>query len=174
MMRRIPIADWPDHDRALWEKGVARSGLFEISGAGADWSESTRKKIACGYGRWLAWLAKQDSLAPDARPAERVTRERLAAYFADLRGQCAPYTAYYGVQELYYAMRVVAPGTQWGWLAQLLATLRAQVRPVRDKLSRLQPAGELAALGKRLMDEAEFSPWAGRRGAGQRPTAMGS
>ena len=37
---RLPIADWPARDRALWEKGVEPKGLFESGGAGADWSDA--------------------------------------------------------------------------------------------------------------------------------------
>ena len=40
-------------------------------------------------------------------------------------------------------------------LAQLRRSLKAQVRPARDKLSRLKHPQDLIALGERLMDEAD-------------------
>ena len=60
----------------------------------------------------------------------------------------------------------MAPEADWDWLAQIYRALRAQVRPTRDKLSRLKPIDELVALGERLMDEAESAPeWSARRRA---------
>lgn len=87
-----------------------------------------------------------------------MTRERAAAYIAELQAERALYTVLCRVQELYDALRVELPETNWDWLAQLYRTLRAQVRPVRDKVSRLKPIEELAALGARLMEEAESQP----------------
>jgi integrase/recombinase XerD len=164
--RRPPIAGWPARDRALWEKGVETRGLFESDGAGAGWSEGSRYKTAVGYNAWLSWLVAKNLLDPDLSPADRVTRERVAEYIAELQAERAAYTVLCRVQELYDALRVVSPETNWDWLAQLYRTLRPQVRPTRDKVSRLRPIDELAALGERLMEEAETAPdWSARRQA---------
>ena len=40
--------------------------------------------------------------------------------------------------------------TNLKWLARLYRSLKAQVRPARDKLSRLKQPEELIALGERL------------------------
>jgi integrase len=155
MTRRPHTADWPALDRELWRKGVEPAGLFEAGGAGASWSEASRLKAACGYSAWLQWLAAKTRLSPDMAPADRVTEERVAAYVADLQAGLAPYTVLCRVQELYDALRVIAPASDWGWLAQLYRSLRSRARPARDKLTRLKPIDELASLGERLMDEAE-------------------
>jgi integrase/recombinase XerD len=166
VIRRLAIAGWPGRDRALWEKGVEARGLFESADAGAGWSEGSRYKTAGGYNFWLSWLAAENLLDPYLGPADRVTRERAAAYIAELQADRAPYTVLCRVQELYDALRVLSPETNWDWLAQLYRTLRAQVRPVRDKVSRLKPVDELAALGERLIGEAETAPeWSARRRA---------
>jgi integrase/recombinase XerD len=166
MTRRPPIADWPPRDRAFWTKGVEPGGLFDEGGAGAQWSEASRFKAAHGYRFWLSWLAEHGLLDPNLEPAERVTQERVAAYVAELQAERAPYTVLCRVQELYDALRAMAPKSDWNWLAQLYRSLRSRVRPVRDKLSRLKPIDELAALGERLMDEAESTPgWSARRRA---------
>ena len=62
MTRRPPIADWPERDRALWEKGVEPKGLFEGGGVGAGWSDASRFKTARGYRHWLLWLTAQGIL----------------------------------------------------------------------------------------------------------------
>jgi hypothetical protein len=90
--RFSPIKDWPDRDRLSWEKGVKRGGLFENSGAGAGWSAASRLKTAEGYNFWLSWLAAKDLYDPNMSPADRVTRERVAAYVSELGAALAPYT----------------------------------------------------------------------------------
>jgi integrase/recombinase XerD len=166
MTSRMPIAEWPALDRALWEKGVEPKGLFEIGGVGADWAHHSRCKTAGGYSHWLSWLATQRPFEPGVHPADRVTSERVAAYVEYLRAERAPYTVLCRVQELYDALRIMAPDADWDWLIQVYRSLRAQVRPVRDKLSRLKPIDELAAVGERLMDEAETAVgWSARRRA---------
>jgi integrase len=140
--------------------------LFETGGAGAGWSDYSRRKTASGNRHWLSWLAAEGLLDPDAHPADRVTRERVVAYVEHLRVGRAPYTVLCRIQELYAAMRVMAPEADWNWLAQLYRTLRAQVRPAREKVSRLKPIDELAALGERLTGEAETAlGWSARRRA---------
>ena len=156
MIRLPPIADWPLRDRELWNKAVEPSGLFD-GGAGAHWAAATRVFIACGYNGWLLWLASKELLDPEMRPADRVTRERVAAYVADMKTELAPYSVLDRIQGLHDALRVMEPQSNWEWLGQLRRNLKAQVRPARDKLSRLKQPQDLMALGERLMDEAEAS-----------------
>jgi integrase len=164
--RRPPIDGWPTGDRAAWERCVEPAGLFESGGAGAAWSAASRFKTARGYSAWLSWLATKGLLDPNISPSDRVTRERVATYIAELRAKLAPYTVLCRVQELHDALRTMEPEVDWGWRAQIYRGLRAQVRSARDKVYRLKPIDELAALGERLMDEAESAPdWSARRRA---------
>jgi integrase len=165
-LRCLPIEDWPAIDRAVWIAGVQRKGLFDPAGVGANWSDGSRRKTAGGYGYWLSWLARRGVCDSNVSPADRVSRERVGAYVAELRVSRAPYTVLCRVQELYDALRLLAPGADWDWLVQIYRTLRTHVRPARDKVSRLRPIDELAALGERLMEEAEAAPrWSPRRRA---------
>ena len=165
MIRPLPLAGWPARDRELWNKAVEAGGLFGGGGAGAHWSAASRVFVACGYNAWLSWLAVKELLDPDMRPADRVTSERVAAYVTEMRAGLAPYSVLARVQELYDALRVMEPESNWKWLALLRRSLIAQVRPSRDKLSRVKPPQDLIALGERLMDEAEAAtePSATRR-----------
>jgi len=165
-MTRSPIKDWPDQDRRLWERGVEPVDLFEGGGAGAHWSATCRSKTARGYTYWLLWLSARHHLDPDMSPADRVTRERVAAYVEELSAVLAPYSVLARVQELSDALRVIAPEWDRNWLRQLYRNLRTTVHPARDKFSRLKPIDELTALGERLMKEADSaSDWSARRRA---------
>ena len=166
MTRYSLIKDWPDRDRLLWQRGVERRGLFENGGAGAGWSAASRLKTAYGYNCWLLWLAAKGLCDPNMGPADRVTRERVAAYVSELSVTLAPYTVLSRIQELCDALRVIAPEWNRDWLTQRYRTLRANVRPAREKLSRLKPIDELVALGERLMEEADSaSDWSAKRRA---------
>jgi hypothetical protein len=118
-MRRHPIKDWPDRDRLLWERGVEPASLFGSGGAGAGWSVRSRVKTANGHNSWLSWLAANDFFDPNVGPAERVTRERLTSYVAELRGKLAPYTVLCRVQEFCDSLRVIVPEWSSDWLTQL-------------------------------------------------------
>jgi integrase/recombinase XerD len=163
---RQATTSWPVRDRKQWEKGVEPGGLFDHGGAGACWSEASRYKTACGYGYWLSWLEAEKLLEANEDAADRVTRSRVAAYVAKLQSELSPCTVLCRIQELSDALRVIAPESDLKWLAQLYRSLRARVRPMRDKLLRVRPIDELAALGERLMDKAESTPkWSKRRRA---------
>jgi integrase/recombinase XerD len=155
MNRRLPIADWPARDRKLWSKAVEPGRLFGGGGAGAHWSAASRVVVACGYNHWLSWLAAQEVLDPNMRPADRVTPERVEAYINDVLAKLAPYSVLTRVQGLHDAIRVMEPKSDWKWIAQLRQSLKARARPARDKFTRLKQPEELVALGERLMDEAE-------------------
>jgi integrase len=90
-----------------------------------------------------------------AVPAERISRQRLAAYLADLRSVNGGHTIENRIQELGDAMRALSPEGDWGWILRAAARLRASTVPAWDKRSRLRPVAELAALGFQLMNDAE-------------------
>ena len=50
------------------------------------------------------------------RPADRVTRERVAAYVAEMQTELAPYSVLCRIRELYDALRVMEPQSNWKWL----------------------------------------------------------
>ena len=117
--RCLPIASWPERDRLAWEAGTRPAELFEERNAGADWSPRSQQKTARGYGRWLCWPMENGLFDPTLAPGARVTRPLVADYVATLSASCAPYTVVCRLQELYDALRVLAPEVDWRWLAEL-------------------------------------------------------
>jgi integrase/recombinase XerD len=164
--RCLPIAAWPERDRLAWEVGTCRAGPFEKSGAGSDWSPHSRKKTAKGYGRWLGWLTQKCLFDPSLAPGLRVTRLLVADYVAELSSSCAPHTVVCRLQELYDALRVLAPDEDWRWLAELWMRLGRRAEPVVNKRLRLRPGRDLVDLGRRMMTSAEQETgWSGRQRA---------
>jgi len=150
-----PIEAWPIPDRRAWDAAMARGDILEPGGAGADWAPLSRRKMSKGYARWLNWLETHRLLDPEATPATRITPERLHAYVADLRHVNAPYTVLARVQELYNAIRVMAPEREWAWLRRIEARVRHGAVSVRDKRRRVVPSETLLSYGIELMTTAD-------------------
>ena len=153
--KTIPVDRWPEADRTAWSAAHRPGDVLEPGGIASTWSLATRRKTAAGYGRYLQWLAERDELDPAGTPADRVSRERLAAYLTDLRRINRGHTIQNRIQELGDAMRALAPEGDWRWILNAAARLRASTVPAHNKRSRLRSVAELAALGFRLMDDAE-------------------
>jgi integrase/recombinase XerD len=157
-IRCLPEDRWPERDRVAWQKACHRGGLLDDDGLAMKWSASTQSTIAGGYGRWLTFLLSSNMLDPLTAPAERVTRERVAAYLADLRAQGnASGTIHIRILQLCRMLDVMAPETRPAWLTSILARLHGAVRPTRDDRARLPAAMLLVDLGRTLMDRAEAS-----------------
>jgi hypothetical protein len=105
-------------------------------------------------------------LDPTLSPGARVTKTLVADYFAMLSGSCAPYTVVCRLQELYDALRVLAPDMDWWWLAELWIRLGRCAESVVNKRLRLRPTPDLFDLGRRMMSSAEQETgWSRRRRA---------
>ena len=154
--RSLKLADWPAADRLAWTAALQPGDIFDAaSRPAARWRSSTREMIERGYGHWLSWLGGQGLLGADATPASRATRERVAAYAADLATRGSDYTVVARVSQLGDALRAVAPEGDWGWILRGSQRLEARAVPVRDKQGRMRSPHELLALGQLLMDRAD-------------------
>ena len=75
---------WPDADRRLWEEALRPGDALEPGGARNRYAAISNRKVERGYGRWLTWLAGQGVTDSAEAPADRITRERVAAYVKGL------------------------------------------------------------------------------------------
>jgi integrase/recombinase XerD len=149
-----PVAEWPSLDQAAWTDAQKPGDPLEPGGIAAGWAITSRRQIEKAYGRWLGWLHTRSELDPLLPPAERATRERVAAYLAELRSTCSPFTVQSQLQQLGDALRAMAPEGKWRWIGRAAARLRAEAVSTRNKRSLLQSPAALVALGHRLMTEA--------------------
>jgi integrase/recombinase XerD len=148
--------EWPEADRRAWQAACNRGSLLDEGGLAADWSASTKQTIASGYGRWLAFLLSRTMLDPLATPAERITREQVEAYLADLKANGnASGTIHIRILQLCRMLDVTMPGSRPDWLGRLLAKLWRGIKPTRDDRARPPPAATVVAMGWSLMNRAE-------------------
>ena len=125
-------------------------------GPASRWAPRSQKKTAAGYGRFLTWLDRRDELDPEAVPGAGVSPLLVADYIDSLIALGnAVYTAMCRIEELYDALRVMAPNSTWGWLNDFVAQLRDEVVPSARKRTQLQHVHDLFMLGITLMTEAE-------------------
>src|SRR5262249_34822809 len=81
-----------------------------------------------------------------------------------LSASCAPYTVVCRLQELYDALRVLAPDMDWRWLAELWMRLGRRAEPARNKRARLRRTPDVVDLGRRMMESADKEKsWSRRR-----------
>ncbi len=132
--RCLPVADWPDADRAAWQAALSTDDplSFERSTA-ASWQPATCHKNRRGYGRWLTFLRNSGEDWPVSL-ADRVTRERITAYLDELRHQeVAPYTLRNRILELHAVMIALAPDCNWSWLRACVVHLDRRAQDVADR-----------------------------------------
>jgi integrase len=149
-----PVLSWPEPDRAAWEAAMVKGDVLEPGGKGAAWSPQSRRKIAAGYGRWLTWLGARELLDTGTVPAARITPERVRDFIIGLRLVNAPYTVLARVQELYQAIRVMAPEQDWAWLRRIENKVRHSAISIRNKRAKVIPSEALSAFGIELMTTA--------------------
>jgi integrase len=147
---------WPEADRRRWEEALQAGDPLEPGGIRCRYAAISNRKVERGYGRWLTWLGLQGSLDPGEAPADRITRERVAAYIKDLaRLGNGTQTQLTRLQELYEAALVMDPGRDWQWIRRIASRVRARHIPVRDKRTRVVGNDQLYELGLKLIAMAD-------------------
>jgi hypothetical protein len=156
------VEEWPPLHRRSWAAAFKKGGLFDEPGRAADWRPATTEKTRKGYGAWLNWMRARGGADCDlidaSRPEDFVTPDVVRAYIDHLAARRSSMTVYNRIQELYGAIRVMAPGRDWSWLKAAQDNLLGRARPSRNKLARLKDGALIEELGMRLMAEAEAAP----------------
>lgn len=154
LRRRIPLSEWPEIDRALWDAALRPADLLDDGGSRARHALSWNQKVVKGYGKWLAWLAQRDLLDAISWPGSRITPERVRAYLETLCQEVSTGTPINLLEDLYAVARVMDPDRNWSWIWPLVSKIRARHVPARRKQDRLVSATNLFDLGLDLMRRA--------------------
>ncbi|RMI17308.1 hypothetical protein EBE87_23040, partial [Pseudoroseomonas wenyumeiae] len=155
--RRVawPVAQWPAADREAWARAQRPGDFLEEAGAAATWRPATLRAVVGAYGRWLAFLDTEGTFDAAPAAASHITPDTVRRYVAVLRAQCAPVTRAGYIAWLCMMAQALAPERDWRWLNAVQARLQRQAEPVRQKRTRVVPAGELRQLGLDVMARAE-------------------
>jgi hypothetical protein len=156
--KHLPVADWPDVDRTVFEVAFAPGDVFEQTGGpGAHLSEPTCRMIRFAYRRWLGFLKEHHPDDLSMEPAARITLVRVRAYIEHLSAQMRPSSIAIAGAHLYAAARLIAPTTEWSWLRSIKSRLASRAKP-QDRFDRLVPPWQTLDFGIELMDAALTLP----------------
>lgn len=154
LLKHLPLKDWPEADVAALAKAYEPGDVFdETSGPWADHSEGWRRMIRTSYRRWLGYLKEHYPADLLRAPAERITPERVRDLVEQLSSEVRPTSVAMAVAHLYAAARLIAPETDWRWLASVRSRLAARAKR-ENRLDRLVPPWQTLDLGLKLMEEA--------------------
>lgn len=130
MTSQLPLItkadDWPEPDLLAWASLFDVGLIFDEQGAGAHWSDGTRRKLVQSYGYWLAYLERTGQLDPDSDPAGRFTPDALRAFHDDTRQRVSVISTSSQVIDLYMIGRALDPSADWTWFKQVADRLRRQ------------------------------------------------
>lgn len=118
----VPFGEWPESARAAW----AQSGETYI-----------KKRQA--YGRFLSWV-RENGLPLATLP----TADLMDLFVGALQAAHSQKAALSYLELLFYAMRVVAPERNWGWLRHRFLELRPRRQSAPGRHNRRQRIVSLA------------------------------
>lgn len=155
----LKLDEWPEQDRQAWDEAFVAGDLLDGTvGLAHHWSIDTREKYRKGYGRWLTFLVTSGRFDPHLVPADRVTRDAVAAYANELKTQVVSWTVWGRLAELLAVCKAIAPHSDWFWLRGVVRKLEARTAASRNKHIKLQPAHEILARATQAMDEIIANP----------------
>jgi hypothetical protein len=142
----LPVAQWPEQDRILWEQSHVVSDPFG-GGARAELRPATQRAVAKGYGRWLHYPHSAGELEADLHPAARITLPRVRSYVEALQHNGnKPSTMAARLEELRAAALVMDRPQSWDWLKRPAAHLRSRSPAAEDLRQSQVPSSDLLNL----------------------------
>lgn len=163
---------WPEADRAAYRAACQPGSPFDDAGPLSRTRAATRKSLCGTYGRWLAFLLREDVSLETETPGSRLTPERLQRYRAWLVENCASITVATYLGQLLMWHAALWPARDWDWLRAIQARHQRQAVPVRIKAARIVEQSELVDLGFSLMEQAAAMPLSATLPAGPRHPAL--
>jgi site-specific recombinase XerD len=152
--RSLPVSEWPQADRSVWEK-ACRPGLrLEPGGRASHFAEASLKDFAGRYGAYLGSLQRRGVLNLKAAAAAQVTRSNVKAYVAELKARVSSVTSWNCIYKLRRASQLLNPKINFAWLIEVERELALVMAP-RSKFDRLVLTNRLVEAGLTLIAEAE-------------------
>lgn len=154
--RLLPPEEWPPADRAA-RAAVERSikGRFSVRGPAARYASQAIGKVFAGYSRWLGFHHYHGMLDPNSGVMDRVTEERVVAYFDELQALGnRDYTIVSRFQELQTALRLLVPGADVGWLTRPGGVPLRRRLAMEKRALQVHDSRELYDWGLELMERA--------------------
>ncbi len=120
----LPIANWPEADRDMWESLLRHGGPLDDRGPLSHLRLTSLATLEYRYSRWLGWLARFEPDSVLEPPADRATMTRLLAWL-DALDHLAPMSKLMFVNGALRVLRAATPELDWRPQRRLEASLKA-------------------------------------------------
>ena len=152
--RSLPIEFWPEADRKAWIAAFQPATRLKRGGVAGHLKPVSLEIYAREYGNFVGFLDRGGLLRLDAPAAVNVTADNVNAYLAEIKGRLGSVSVHGSICKLRRAAQYIAPGRDFGWLAEIGKDLAFVARP-RSKFDRLVSTETLVEAGLTLIQEAE-------------------
>lgn len=119
----LPLAEWPDLDRAMWEALKKQAGPLDDRGALAHLRQTSLATLEARYARWMQWLTASAPEALALPPVDRATLPRLQSWLSALE-HTKPMTRLMFIDGVLRVLRAAQPDHDWTMQRRLLAGLK--------------------------------------------------
>ena len=153
-IRACVLAEWPDADRVAWHKACIARQRLRPGGAAAHLKSSTRTDLLRAYGYLLEFCNRTGAFDNNVAADGHVTPESIAAFLCELRDRVGSVTRAVYISRIRAVARLLAPGRDFSWLADIEVELRYEARP-RPKHHRIVSTERLVLLGLDLIRRGE-------------------
>src|SRR5271169_3788611 len=153
--RSLPIVEWPNSDRLGWQEACRPGRRLQRGGAASHLVPVSQADIANRYGLYLDFLQRNGQLDPALGAVTLVTPDSVNKFVAELQARVRSVTVWNSVYKLRRAAQLIAPGSDFGWLAEIEKDIALVMVP-RSKADRLVLTERLVEAGLVLIKEAEM------------------
>ena len=152
--RSLPIVEWPKSDRLGWEDACRPAQRLQRGGAASHLARVSQADIANRYGLYLDFLQRSGRLDLAMGALSFVTPDNVNEFIAELQARVRSVTVWNSVYKLRRAGQLIAPGGDFGWLAEVEKDIALVMIP-RSKADRLVLTERLVEAGLVMIKEAE-------------------
>jgi hypothetical protein len=120
-LRVLPEPDWPEEDRAAWQKALCPGRLLDEPGPLAGRDADQTSALRASYGRWLGFLSSVGIDLRSSRGFDHFCRDNVAAFVDLLNAAVAPCSVRAYLTNLHTVAKAMAPDQK---LEPLLGAVR--------------------------------------------------
>jgi integrase len=153
--RSLPLSEWPRADQEAWQDACRPACRLKRGGAASHLAAVSRDDFERRYGAFLGFLVRNKRLdLKSADAAAHVAPQNVRDYLAELQARVRSGTVWNCIYKLRRAAELMAPTSNFRWLAEIENDLALIVVP-RSKYDRLVLTERLLEAGLTLIAEAE-------------------
>jgi integrase len=153
----LPLELWPAADRTAWEAACRPAVRLTRGGTASHLKPVTQHDLQRRYGYFLDFLSRCGRLDLNSEAGGQTTPENVNSYILELGDRVSSVTVHGSISKLRQIVRLIAPGRDLQWLAEIEADLRYEMRP-RSKFDRVVLTDHLVKAGQTLMTAAATNP----------------